>query len=169
MTSAQDIELSFTFPTIPHTFLRGNRALILLKDQEGKYVVGAKNVYPKDIYRFAGGGIEDGEDPETAVCRELTEELGIKRDHMRQLATVSLTLNSPGQTVQMKIYLFTTTLKAEETLTPSDDLDGVMHLTTDEMRALIDRFYHLQDVPDMAWSHYGTVYGKIHEIALSLE
>lgn len=168
MTTPQEIPLSFTFTDIPHTFLRGNRALILLKDQEGKYVLGCKKVYPNGIYRLAGGGIEEGEDPQTAVCRELKEELGITRENMKELATLVLTLNSPKQSVHMKLHLFTTTLQAHETLHPSDDLDGVIHLTREEMNALVDRFYDLQDEPDMLWSHYGKVYGRVHEIALEL-
>lgn len=165
MTHLEEIPLSFSFPEIPHTFLRGNRALIVLKDAEGKYVVGCKNVYPNGIYRLAGGGIEEGEDPTVAASRELEEELGISTK-LEPLAVIRVHMNSPKQDVDMKLYLFSGTLQTGEMLHPSDDLDGVKHLTREEMNALVDRFYDLQDTDDMQWSLYGAVYGRVHEIAL---
>lgn len=162
--------LQFHFDTIPKPFTRGDRALIVLKDLEGKFVLGCKNVYPHGIYRLPGGGREGDESPVVAACRELSEELGIHRSETEWSAeqTIHLTITSPEATKELKLFLFATTQKKGETLIPSDDLDGIMHLSVEEMHALIDRFYDLSDIEAPGWADYGKVYGKVHEIALEL-
>jgi 8-oxo-dGTP pyrophosphatase MutT (NUDIX family) len=166
MTSPEEIPLSFHFSKIPETFIRGDRALIVLKDVDGKFILGCKHVYPNGIYRLAGGGIEEGEDPTVAACRELEEELGIKRDSMKLAALLAVHITSPEKTTNFRIYLYETTLKTNEVLSPEDDIDDVIHLTREEMNALVDRFYDLPDEADFSWSNYGKIYGRVHEIAL---
>lgn len=170
MQQNQDTHLHFHFDKIPKPFTRGDRALIVLKDLDGKFVLGCKDVYPHGIYRLPGGGREGDESPLFAAGRELQEELGITRTETEWSAekTIHLSITSPEATKELKLFLFATVQKQGEILTPSDDLDGIMHLSVEEMHALIDRFYDLSDIEAPGWADYGKVYGKVHEIALLL-
>ncbi len=170
MNQNQETRLMYHFEKIPKPFTRGDRALIVLKDLEGKYVLGCKDVYPQGIVRLPGGGREGDEAPAYAASRELFEELGIRRneDEWQSEKTVHLHLTSQKDEKQLSMFLFKTTQRDGEVLKPSDDLDGIVHYTTEEMHALIDRLYDLSDVDAPGWADYGKVYGKIHEIALLL-
>ena len=57
-----------------------------------------------------------------------------------------------------------------QTLHPTDDLDGVRELTKEEFEQLIQRFHQLPKEVDptlgFAWYDYGQLYGAIHQIAL---
>ena len=144
--------------------------MVIVKDLEGKYILGTKAVYPPGIYRLLGGGINHGEDPQAAAAREITEELGIKRTSTELLpcADISIHIGSPEKSTDFHIYLFSTTLSPGESLKPGDDVDGIKHVDHEGMNALIDRFYDLSDGSDFSWNDYGKLYGRVHEIAISL-
>lgn len=55
----------------------------------GKVLMSAEQVAGRDILKFPGGGVEPGETPEAALCREFSEESGL------DIALVSL-LHVPG-------------------------------------------------------------------------
>jgi len=48
----------------------------MIRDPEGNYLIVQHIDYGKNQWRFPGGGIEEGEKPEEALLRELSEELG---------------------------------------------------------------------------------------------
>ena len=52
--------------------VNGNGAVLLAQRPEGKSLAG--------LWEFPGGKIESGENPESALCRELAEELGLDVD-----------------------------------------------------------------------------------------
>jgi 8-oxo-dGTP diphosphatase len=52
--------------------VRADGAILLQKRPEGRSMAG--------LWEFPGGKLEDGEAPETALCRELAEELAIEVD-----------------------------------------------------------------------------------------
>lgn len=170
MIQNASVHLTFHFDKVPKPFTRGDRALIVLKDLEGKYVMGCKDVYPKGICRLPGGGREEFETPIAAACRELKEELGITRheDDWDSEVTIHLKITSPKEEKELALFLFCTSQRRGEVLIPTDDLDDITHLTREEMNALIDRFYDLSDIDAPGWADYGKVYGKVHEIALMM-
>ncbi|MEP7166509.1 MAG: NUDIX hydrolase [Candidatus Woesebacteria bacterium] len=170
MNTPKNYTISLQFSRTMEVLNRGDRSLLILLDPEGKYVLGSKEVYPKDIYRLAGGGVDQGEDPQIAAARELKEELGIDRSpgEMEPKATITIAVTSPEKTQEFQIFLFETKLRTTEKIVPADDIQGVVHLSTDEMKTLIDRFSHLSDARDFSWSDYGKLYGRVHEIVLEL-
>ncbi|WP_417621863.1 RNA pyrophosphohydrolase [Parasphingorhabdus sp.] len=70
------------FDTLPYRPCAG----IMLANREGQIFVGqrldaAKSNYP-DAWQMPQGGIDKGEDAETAALRELREETGVVPDHV---------------------------------------------------------------------------------------
>ncbi len=170
----------FSFDPIPPNLLRNRHALIVVKEVFGNYVLGRKNIYPKGIMRFVGGGIKNGEDPVMGAQRELFEELGLRvlAKKLHQLAEIHTEIITKNTTVLFTRYLFFVDI-GNTKLKPSDDLDGVAHLTVEEMRDLIQKYMHLStdlvivkqsnEVKEsFRWSDYGTFYSKVHKIGLEL-
>lgn len=180
----QTYDLHFSFTHTPPVLRRGRHALILLVNEHGKYILGAKNLYPQGIYRLVGGGLNPGEDPQEGATRELNEEfqLSYTSDQLTPLAQIQadITETGSGKKYAFTTYLYTATCKMAE-LRPSDDLDGMEDFTREEINALVDRYYDLsdelinlqgkygdQDEWAFRWSDYGKFYGRVHEIAMEL-
>ncbi|MEO0990767.1 MAG: RNA pyrophosphohydrolase [Pseudomonadota bacterium] len=53
---------------------------VMLARADGHVFVGLRNDGPKDAWQMPQGGIDPGEEPETAALRELWEETGVTRD-----------------------------------------------------------------------------------------
>lgn len=178
-------QLFFSFAHTPPVLLRGRHALILLENEEGKFVLGAKHIYPTGIFRLVGGGIEEGEDPHAAAARELQEEFGVpyQQEQLRPLAEITAHIQetSTGRQLLFVTYLYHAKCQMQM-LQPSDDLDGMVAYSREEINALVDRYYDLSDAlitvsgsdPDpkkdlpFSWSDYGKFYGRVHEIAMEV-
>lgn len=173
----REYSLELHVDNVPPVMRRKRHALLVLKDQEGRYVLGGKNAYPKDIVRFVGGGIHDDEDPAKGAARELEEELGVvvESDELKHLATIQANVHTEHETFTFTIYLYFLAL-AHQPLQPSDDVDTLAHLDLQELNALIANFYGLPtdlvrtrlDEEPFRWSTYGELFGKVHEIGRDL-
>ncbi|HAU98844.1 MAG: hypothetical protein UX04_C0007G0029 [Microgenomates group bacterium GW2011_GWF2_45_18] len=166
---------------IPTLFTRKRHALLVLQTAQGKFLLGSKTIYPEGIYRFAGGGVDEGEDPIEAGVRELQEETGIVRSKkdVKPLALVILDVtDSSGD--KKSNYHFETNLMlidvGDEKGKASDDVQDLVELTREEVEELVERYFHLPDeVADLEngrdsfrWSDYGRFYGWVHRIAMEL-
>ncbi len=60
---------------------------VMLLNREGKVFVGQRLDSTTEAWQMPQGGIEPGEDPETAALRELGEETGIAPDKVALIAT----------------------------------------------------------------------------------
>jgi 8-oxo-dGTP pyrophosphatase MutT (NUDIX family) len=155
---------------MPPIFRRGAHVLILLRDKNGKYVLGEKNLYPEGIVRMVGGGM-DNDTPPIGASRELEEELGIQidPDELTFLMTVKAEITAGYETVHFTTHLFFYQL-SDEVLQASDDLDGLAVLSEKEYGNLIERYGQLSEnidpVKQFAWADYGKVYGPMHQWAL---
>lgn len=177
-------DLHFSFTHVPPVLRRGRHALILLENETGKYILGAKNIYPQGIYRLVGGGLESGEDPHAGAVRELNEEFGLSytREQLLPLTEIRAEIieTGTGKRYTFVTYLYHASCQMAD-LHPSDDLDGMKEFTREEINALVDRYYDLpdtlikiagkygdQDEWAFRWSDYGKFYGRVHEIAMEL-
>lgn len=155
---------------------RGRHALILLRDRNGRYILGHKSAYPEGISRMIGGGIDPEEDPHSGAARELAEELQIHTpvESLIPLAEIIAQIQGTENeyTFITFVYLFEL---GDEVLTPSDDIQDIRSFSAEEMLTLIERYHTLPDTlvsrngdPATAfrWSDYGALYGEIHRIAL---
>ncbi len=183
MDSAPSRKLQFSFTHVPPVMKRGRHALIMVIDEQGKLVLGAKDIYPPGIVRFVGGGLEGNEDPKTGAARELQEELGIEvyPTALNEVATIIAQIDeeSTKKAYEFTTYLYALTCDSQD-ITANDDLDGVRHLTLKEMEELISTYASLPSelitIPSknpliieeeiFRWSDYGKLYGEIHRIGL---
>ncbi len=159
---------------------RGRHVLIVVRDTENKFILGSKKIYPPYIYRFVGGGINPGEEVGIAAKRELEEELKIRIDekYLKPIAKFTVQVSNTNEQYKFETFLFAlTTALRPDTLTASDDLDGLAHLTKEEVFELARRYKKLSnDLVDLwgdkerlfSWSDYGKFYSEVHRIAMEL-
>jgi ADP-ribose pyrophosphatase YjhB (NUDIX family) len=171
----QHIDLNLHTQVIPPIMLRGSHVLICLKDEQNRFVLGKKNMYPTGISRMVGGGIEGDEEPLPAALREIEEEVGLKLkpDDLTEIATITTNVeDKSGAAAVFVTYLFSAHVNSQD-LKPDSDLDGLAHLNHQEMKQLIDTYAQLSDQIDssvgFAWADYGKLYGPIHQLALQIE
>jgi len=171
---------TFHFTHVPPIMTRGRHALFTAIRDDKKVLLGAKQIYPKGIVRFPGGGIEEHETPFQGAVREIQEELGIQvnNEELHELARFSAEVSDNKDTYHFSTHLFTFLLENHQ-IKADDDLDGVVFYSLDELDDLAKRYEKLSDelifVETKAkvqgpfrWSDYGKLYGKIHEIAAKL-
>jgi 8-oxo-dGTP pyrophosphatase MutT (NUDIX family) len=175
-----EYSFNYKFTHIPPIMKRGRHVLIVVKDTEGKFILGSKKIYPPDIYRFVGGGINQGEDIKLGAKRELEEELKIKihEKDLELLAKFVVQVANDYEQHRFETFLFILTVPlSSKTLTPSDDLDGIVYLTKKEVVDLAKRYKKLShDLVDLggdkaglfSWSDYGEFYSEVHRIAMEL-
>jgi len=172
MSTAQTIILPLTLSSVPGVMRRGKHALIFLRNPAGNFILGSKDIYPSEIYRMVGGGIETDEDPQIGAARELAEELQIQvpPSALQPLATVKADISFETEHLQFSTSIFFYQLKPNEVIQADDDLDGVVELSVTKLQALISRYAQLSsqidEVEHFAWKDYGALYGPIHQIAL---
>ena len=88
----------------------------------------------KELLETPAGGIEPGEDPETASQRELREETGYRADDFRLLASV---YSSPGFCTELN-HLFVATGLSYDPLDPDADEDiALVPVTLPEAEELV--------------------------------
>ena len=62
---------------------------IMMVNEKGYVFVGQRLDNNQNAWQMPQGGIDDGEDPETAAYRELLEETGVKKQDVRVVASSS--------------------------------------------------------------------------------
>lgn len=175
MDLTPNFTLNLTMDIVPPVAKRGRHALILLENNHGKYLLGSKDIYPENVYRMIGGGIEDGEDALPAAARELFEETGLDLppDQLKHLNTITAQMDeaSTGKHFTFVTYLYYVNV-GNQKLTPSDDIQGLKEMTRSDIELLITEYQQLPKTIDtsedsnFSWYDYGQLYGAIHQIAL---
>lgn len=162
-------ELKFKFQTMPDIFLRGEHVQAVIKDAGGKFILGKKDIYPTEISRFIGGGLDEA-NPTLGIIREIEEELRVTvaEDRIIPLAKIICQIEHTNN------IIFTTHLffvKITEPVTASSDLDGLKYLDENGLENLIQSYQNLtkESKPDFNWSwaDYGQVFAEIHRIGLN--
>lgn len=77
--------MQMNFNKLPY---RSNVGIMML-NEKGYVFVGQRLDNNQNAWQMPQGGIDDGEDPETAAYRELLEETGVKKQDVRFVASSS--------------------------------------------------------------------------------
>lgn len=161
-------DLKFKFTTMPEIFLRGEHVQAVIKDGHGKFILGAKNMYPEGISRFIGGGLEEA-NPVLGIAREIAEELrvAIPEDRIIPLAKINCQIEHTEKII-FTVHLFF--VKITEPVIPSSDLDGLRYLDENGLKNLIQNYKNLTDESgpkfNWSWADYAQVFAEIHQIGL---
>ena len=153
---------------------RKNHILVLIKDKNGKYILGQKkNFYADGMARMLGGGLNDNEDPKEAAKREILEETKIDVDSsdLFSLGTVITKADTIEGIMYMNVNLFGLVLKDDVIFEPSDDISGIKSYSQQELEKLIKDMFELEgefrnDKFSFLHNDWGRIYGFIHDIAL---
>ena len=168
-----------TLHSVFGNLIRPQHVLIILRDNQGNYLLGVKpDFYPAGIYRFPGGGVEANESPQQAVRREFQEEIGIKpvANDIKLLAQIVTRGIWDKQTFKNTTYLFEYRLKPTDKLTPGDDITALKIHSREELVKLIDAYrslglddWYIENNEKLHnWFDYGQMYAYIHEVALKI-
>ena len=152
---------------------RKRHSLILVEDQEGKYLFGEKaNFYPDGIVRLIGGGLDESEDSEIGAMRELAEETGLHLEvgQLKEVAQIPISASTTQGEKNITVYLYYYKLQKGENLIFADDISSICALSREEFKNLIIRFEELNGIHELGkdtfdWKDYGQIYSYIHQIA----
>ena len=81
----RDEDIGESFPT-PSAYREQVSARAVIFDDEGKLAL--LNATKKNFHKLPGGGVEKGEDIQTALARELREEIGCAARNLRKIGIV---------------------------------------------------------------------------------
>jgi len=152
-----------------NTVKRKNHAIIVPIDiHTGLFALGYKDVYPGGIYRFIGGGIDEGENPLDGAKREFKEETGVDAD-LEYVTTIDLNVtDDDGEEAIFTTYVYKTVIDFLN-IKPADDVEGIGWMAK---QALINNIANMIAIPhnawyegkhgQMSWGDWGKVNGYIH-------
>ncbi len=166
----------YNFTHVPGVFKRGQQALILIENDKNKFLLGEKNIYPNNIVRMIGGGIEADEDPDVGAVRELKEETGLKinRKNLKKLAEFEFEINDLNTSYFFQTHLYYLNI-GKQRVVASDDIDGIAYLNKQQLEQLIKNYQKLSNKlfiknndrkKAFKWRDYGEIFGFIHQVAL---
>ena len=157
---------------------RAETVLIIVKNSRGQFLLGSKpNFFPPTITRLLGGGVHEGETPLQAAQRELEEELGVKIEinNLSDIAKIEISAVDNASKIFLTSIYLVNVISPIDKYKPGDDVKFIDNLSTKEMVELIRNYRNLSpslwykgEEGEFCWKDYGTIYGYIHEIALSL-
>ncbi len=174
----QQFHNTITLRAVFGNMARPRHVLLVIKDKQGRYLLGAKpELYPPGIYRFSGGGVEQNERPLQAALREAQEELGLslRENQLTPIAEIITQATFQDKQLQNRTTLFLLALDDSQTIVPGDDIAYLQPHTPQELQALIQRYRSFP--PDevsqdgdyqVFWQDYGAMYAFIHQVALDV-
>lgn len=153
---------------------RKRLTLIVVADKEGNILVGSKpHYYPKDIYRFVGGGVDENEEPVMGAVRELNEELGIivNKEDLKPILQIDVhATDETGMVYENSNFIYFYQLK-DNNYRAGDDVKSIVKLSISELYELGIRYENLSEddwfkneMESYNWKDYGKVYGPIHKL-----
>jgi len=163
--------LNFTFTHVPPVFKRKSHVLLAIFDNN-EIILSRKNIYPANVYRLLGGGIDAGETPIEAAIRELKEETLVTRIeddfiHLKSF-NFNLTESSSGTEFEYAMELFSLNLNREEII-PSDDINEIkifdkfsFKSNLNLMNSLSPELINTKDDHYFSWADWGKIFSLPH-------
>lgn len=168
------IRHTFSFTHMPPVFKRGHQVMIAIFDREDRLYLARKDVYPIDIYRFFGGGVEPKEHKDAAAARELLEETGLKQPVTHQQTFIfKITDTTTNETFKYTVDLYYARLLTTA-IELGDDVDGLKIFTPKDLTDLLTLYSELTN--DLVspgkqnlfrWSDWASVFKEMHAYILT--
>lgn len=148
--------------------------LVAVQNEAGKVLLGAKPYfYPPTISRMLGGGVDEGEEINVAVVREITEELGVtfkESDFTPLFQLITHATDETGKEFNNQTYVYHVKIGTEK-YQAGDDVKYIQELTLEELNelgsayeALPDTLWYKGPEGEFNWADYGKMYGPIHKM-----
>jgi len=148
--------------------------LVAVENEAGKILIGAKPYfYPPNIARMLGGGVDEGEEVEVALIRELREELGVTLDKSSFTPLIELNTyatDEEGKEFHNQTFIYHAKI-GNQTYQAGDDVKSIIGLTMDELYQLGERYEELPDTlwykgpeGEFCWADYAKMYGPVHKL-----
>lgn len=163
----------FSFAHVPPVFKRGHQVMLAIFDPDNRLYLARKRIYPIDIYRFFGGGVEAGETTAQAATRECREETGLSIPLVfQQTFVVNFDETSTQQSYQYQADVYYAHLQFQY-ITPGDDVDGLKLFSRSDYRNLINLYEELssdlflgKDAETFSWHDWGAVFNELNKYVL---
>lgn len=113
--------------------VEGHAAAILALTDDNKVIM-ARQYRPgpgKIIIEMPGGGIDEGEDPQTAIKRELLEETGYQAGEVTHVTSL---MKDAYSTMNCEVFIATGCRKVAEPLVTETEVTEVVLLSIDDFR-----------------------------------
>ena len=181
----RQIEIRINSEPFDNLKYRDETILIMVYDpftsksnEDGSFILGTKEEYPKGISRMIGGGIEN-ESPVNAATREIKEELNIKLEPKDLLPLVAFTvkaLTTSEKVYGLLVYVMFLKLGSTNQMIPGDDISGIVRVSEDDIRILAKKLHYISENPicetnsidGNTWSSFSEVYAQIMEQSLDI-
>jgi len=105
----------------------------IVENSEGKFLIGKRGVWPKDMWVFPGGGVNYGETSRDAVLRELKEETGLEIEPTELIKVEEMIV--PENNVHRVIFFYKAKVIGGKE-NPSSDIAELRWLTPEEILKL---------------------------------
>lgn len=107
----------------------------IIENSEGKFLIGKRKTFPKDMWVFPGGGMNFGETSKQAAIREVKEETGLQIE-LNELIKVEELL-VPETKIHRVIFFYRAKIIGGSE-SPSSDLIELRWLLPEEIAKLPD-------------------------------
>lgn len=167
------ITKNFTFSHVPPVFKRGQQVMLAIFDRNHRLYLSRKHIYPVDIYRLFGGGVEPNETTAEAASRELREETNLSLPLIHQQSfTFNLTESSTAKQFVYQADLFYTFLQFQP-ITLGDDVNGMKVFLKSDLNDLLALYRELptdlvtgKNGDTFRWSDWAQIFGDMSQYVL---
>ncbi len=165
---------SVSFLHVPPVFKRHHHVVLAIFDEENRLYLARKHIYPANIYRLFGGGVDKGETSEVAAIREMKEETSLSSNPVYQETFNFALFEEHTQTkFKMTFDLYHVFIHRGRVI-PGDDVQGMRIFSKEDIPELLDEMKSLSTTLIMgknnemfAWSDWGTVFATLHEFVFN--
>jgi len=131
---------------------RGEVVFCVIRE-DGRIIAITCSEYPQGIFRIPTGGIGHGEDIESAVYREVKEELGLDVEIDKFAGVIRIRFEHSDEHVMFYSYIFLLTEKGGRLLLDAsdDEISEVRVVSHDELAEIAEQLNSIQG----KWSDWG--------------
>ena len=167
-------ELRITVKKAYGNLYRKQCTLVAVENEAGKILIGAKPYfYPPTIARMLGGGVDEDEEVDVALVRELSEELGVTLDRSDFTPLIKFNTyatDETGKEFHNQTFVYHAKI-GNQKYQAGDDVKFILELTADELYHLGGHYEELPETlwykgpeGEFCWADYAKMYGPIHKM-----